>query len=35
MSGQTTLRIEWRSQNGQYETKQRDYRLLTLGDSFG
>jgi hypothetical protein len=29
------LRLEWRPQNGQYETKQRDHGLLTLGDSFG
>jgi hypothetical protein len=28
-------RLEWRPQNGQYETKQRDHGLLTLGDSFG
>jgi hypothetical protein len=29
------LRIEWRSQGGHYETKQRDHGALTLGDSFG
>jgi hypothetical protein len=28
-------RLEWRPQNGQYETKQRDHGLLTLGVSFG
>jgi hypothetical protein len=29
------LRIEWRRQNGQHETHQRDHDVLTLGDSFG
>ena len=28
------LRLERRPQNGQYEIKQRDHGLLTLGDSF-
>jgi hypothetical protein len=29
------LRLEWRDQDGQYETEQRDHGALTLGDSFG
>jgi len=29
------LRLEWRGQDGQYETYQRDHGTLTLGDSFG
>ena len=28
------LRLEWRSQDGQYETQQRDHCALTLGNSF-
>jgi hypothetical protein len=28
------LRFEWREQDGQYETQQRDHGPLTLGDSF-
>jgi hypothetical protein len=30
-----TLRLEWRGQDGHYETQQRDHGPLTLGDSFG
>jgi hypothetical protein len=29
------LRLEWRGQDGHYETQQRDHNALTLGDSFG
>ena len=29
------LRLEWRGQDGQYETQQRNHRAPTLGDSFG
>jgi hypothetical protein len=29
------LRLEWRDQDSQYETWQRDHGALTLGDSFG
>jgi hypothetical protein len=29
------LRLEWRRQNGQDKTHQRDHNALTLGDSFG
>src|SRR5450631_1639862 len=29
------LRLEWRGQDGQYETQQRDHGALRLGDSFG
>jgi hypothetical protein len=29
------LRLEWRGQDGHYETQQRDHGALTLGDSFG
>jgi hypothetical protein len=28
------LRLEWRSQDDQYETLQRNHDVLTLGDSF-
>lgn len=31
----SALRLEWRRQNGQNETHQRDHDALTLGDSFG
>ena len=29
------LRLEWRGQDGQDETEQRNHGALTLGDSFG
>jgi hypothetical protein len=29
------LRLEWRGQDGQYETQQRYHGALRLGDSFG
>src|SRR5271170_2097512 len=29
------LRLEWREQDGQHETQQRDHDALTLSDSFG
>ena len=29
------LRLEWRGQDGQYETQQRNHGAPTLGDSFG
>ena len=31
---QPALRLEWRGQGGQYETRQRDHGAPTLGDSF-
>ncbi|MGA7389554.1 MAG: hypothetical protein WBW99_16735 [Pseudolabrys sp.] len=30
----SALRLEWRSQDGHYETQQRNHGALTLGDSF-
>ena len=30
----SALRLEWRGQDGQDETEQRDHCALTLGDSF-
>jgi hypothetical protein len=31
----SALRLEWRGQDGHYETQQRDHDALRLGDSFG
>jgi hypothetical protein len=30
-----TLRLEWRGQDGEYGTQQRNHGALTLGDSLG
>jgi hypothetical protein len=35
LSLKLTLRLEWRGQDGEYETQQRNHGALTLGDSCG